>query len=101
MGAIFNVSIVSVNSNDFIQWKKKCDFNLIGTSLNNSSSYTNASWKLPFILLMGNEQQGLSDKVLAQCDQLITIPMLGRSDSLNLAVSTGVALYESIRQNPN
>ena len=50
---------------------------------------------------MGNEQQGLSDKVLAQCDQLIKIPMLGSSDSLNLAVSTGVALYESIRETPN
>ena len=34
------------------------------------------------------------------CDQLIKLPMLGRSDSLNLAVSTGVALYESIRKNP-
>ena len=101
MGAIFNVSIVSLNSKDFIQWKKECDFNLIGTSLNNSSSYIKASWKLPFVLLMGNEQQGLSDKILAQCDQLIKIPMLGRSDSLNLAVSTGVVLYESIRQNPN
>ena len=97
MGAIFNVSIVSVNSNDFIQWKKESDFNLIGTSLNNASSYKKASWKLPFVLLMGNEQQGLSDNILAQCDQLIKIPMLGRSDSLNLAVSTGVALYESIR----
>jgi len=101
MGAIFNVSIVSVNSNDFIQWNKESVFNLIGTSLNNASSYTRASWKLPFVLLMGNEQQGLSDKVLAQCDQLIKIPMLGSSDSLNLAVSTGVALYESIRETPN
>jgi len=101
MGAIFNVSIVSVNSNDFIQWKKESIFNLIGTSLNNASSYTRAIWKLPFVLLMGNEQQGLSDKVLAQCDQLIKIPMLGSSDSLNLAVSTGVALYESIRETPN
>ena len=101
MGAIFNVSIVSVNSNDFIQWKKESVFNLIGTSLNNASSYTRASWKLPFVLLMGNEQQGLSDKIVAQCDQLIKIPMLGSSDSLNLAVSTGVALYESIRENPN
>ena len=101
MGAIFNVNIVSIKSNDFIQWKKECVFNLIGTSLNNSSSYIKASWKPPFVLLMGNEQQGLSDKVLAQCDQLIKIPMLGRSDSLNLAVSTGVALYESIRQKSN
>ena len=101
MGAIFNINIVSVNSNDFLKWKKESDFNLIGTSLNNANSYTKASWKLPFVLLMGNEQQGLSDKVLCQCDQLIKMPMLGRSDSLNLAVSTGIALYESIRQNPN
>ena len=50
---------------------------------------------------MGNEQNGLSNKVLNQCDQLIKMPMLGKSDSLNLAVSTGIALYESIRKNPN
>ena len=97
MGAIFNINIVSMNSNDFIRWKKENDFNLIGTSLNMATSYTRACWKLPFVLLMGNEQQGLSDKVMGQCDQLIKIPMLGKSDSLNLAVSTGVVLYESIR----
>jgi len=39
--------------------------------------------------------------LLSQCDQLIKIPMMGKSDSLNLAVSTGIALYESIRKNPN
>ena len=50
---------------------------------------------------MGNEQNGLSNKVLNQCDQLIKMPMLGKSDSLNLAVSAGIALYESIRKNPN
>ena len=49
---------------------------------------------------MGNEQQGLTHNILNACDQLIKLPMLGRSDSLNLAVSTGVALYESIRKNP-
>jgi tRNA G18 (ribose-2'-O)-methylase SpoU len=49
---------------------------------------------------MGNEQRGLSDKLITECDQLIKIPMLGSSDSLNLAVSTGIALYESIRKNP-
>ena len=42
----------------------------------------------------------LSDKLIEECDQLIKIPMLGSSDSLNLAVSTAVALYESIRKNP-
>ena len=50
---------------------------------------------------MGNEQNGLSDKLINNCDQLIKIPMLGKSDSLNLSVSTGILLYESIRKNPN
>jgi len=47
--------------------------------------------------LMGNEQAGLPDQLMQACDQLIRMPMLGRSDSLNLAVATGVALYEALR----
>jgi TrmH family RNA methyltransferase len=45
--------------------------------------------------------KGLTDELTSACDQLIKIPMNGKSDSLNLAVSTGIALYESIRKNPN
>ena len=101
MGAIFNVGLVCVNSANFIQWKVNNNYSLIGTSLNGSINYTKTNWSSPHLLVMGNEQQGLSDKITSQCDQLIKIPMLGRSDSLNLAVSTGVVLYESIRKNPN
>ena len=101
MGAIFNVGLVCVNSANFIQWKVNNNYSLIGTSLNGSINYTKTNWSSPYILVMGNEQQGLSDKITSQCNQLIKIPMLGRSDSLNLAVSTGVVLYESIRKNPN
>ncbi|MDA0915901.1 MAG: RNA methyltransferase, partial [Proteobacteria bacterium] len=101
MGAIFNVNIISSNIKDFIKWKLDNNINLIGTSLKDAVDYRNAKWKTPFILAMGNEQQGLTDELLSQCDQLIKIPMMGKSDSLNLAVSTGIALYESIRKNPN
>jgi RNA methyltransferase, TrmH family len=100
MGAIFNINIISINSKEFIEWRKEGLFTLIGTSLNDATDYRKAHWSLPFILLMGNEQRGLSDQLIAECDQLIKIPMLGSSDSLNLAVSTAVALYESIRENP-
>ena len=47
-------------------------------------------------MLMGNEQAGLTPDLMKACTQLIKIPMLGRSDSLNLAVATGVALYEAL-----
>ena len=100
MGAIFNIDIVSVSSVDFLEWKNKVDFNLIGTSLKNANDYRKTNWEPPFVLFMGNEQKGLSNKALSHCDQLIKIPMLGKSDSLNIAVSAGVMLYESIRKNP-
>jgi TrmH family RNA methyltransferase len=47
--------------------------------------------------MMGNEQAGLPDPLMQICTQLIRMPMRGRSDSLNLAVATGVALYEAVR----
>ena len=101
MGAIFNVNIIATSSENFLKWKSRHKISLIGTSLINANDYTKTNWQLPFVLAMGNEQQGLSNNILSKCDQLIKLPMLGRSDSLNLAVSTGVALYESIRKNPN
>lgn len=101
MGAIFNVNMITSTTNNLIEWKLNNKINLIGTSLKNSIDYTTANWKRPFVLAMGNEQQGLTDELSGACDQLVKIPMKGKSDSLNLAVSTGIALYESIRNIPN
>ena len=101
MGAIFNINITASNLDEFLKWKSDKNISLIGTSLKKASNYTKANWKKPFVLAMGNEQNGLSDKLINNCDQLIKIPMLGKSDSLNLAVSTGIVLYESIRKIPN
>ena len=50
------------------------------------------------ILLMGNEQSGIDDDLAGKCDALIKLPMKGRADSLNLAIATGVCLYEIWRQ---
>jgi TrmH family RNA methyltransferase len=46
---------------------------------------------------MGNEQQGLTDPLAEACTALVRIPQAGRADSLNLAVATGVMLYEARR----
>ena len=100
MGAIFNVNIIASSSKNFLKWKSKHKISLIGTTLINANDYTKTNWQLPFVLAMGNEQKGLSNNILNACDQLIKLPMLGRSDSLNLGVSTGIMLYESIRKNP-
>ena len=97
MGAVFNVQLVTTSSTAFLEFAKSCPAQLIGTALPASEDYRKARWDAPMILLMGNEQAGLPDHLMAACDQLVRMPMLGRSDSLNLAVSTGVALYEYLR----
>lgn len=47
----------------------------------------------PTALLVGNEVSGVSDAVLAACDAVVHIPMLGKKESLNVSVAAGVALY--------
>ena len=60
--------------------------------------YRQAAYDGPVLLLMGNEQSGLPEDMAALCDQLVKIPMAGKADSLNLAVSTAVMLYEIRRE---
>ena len=50
------------------------------------------------VVLMGSERQGLSAEALALCDTVVSIPMMGKSDSLNLAAATAVILYEILNQ---
>ena len=98
MGAIFSQSLVKTTFDQFLQWKQDHDYTLIGTSDSASTDYCQASYPLPMILLMGSERMGLSEEHMRVCDQMVSIPMVGRSDSLNLAVATGVMLYEIFNQ---
>ncbi|MBI2676607.1 MAG: RNA methyltransferase [Candidatus Yanofskybacteria bacterium] len=50
-------------------------------------------------LIVGNEVNGLSKKILEYCDKIIEIPMRGKKESLNVSVAVGVALYEITKQN--
>ena len=101
MGAIFSLKISYCNTDEFLAFRKKFSGKIIGTSLKSNIDYKTADCKSPCVILMGNEQSGLSNKLGDACDQLITIPMRGRSDSLNLAVATGISLYEFLRHEAN
>ena len=52
--------------------------------------------KFPLVLIVGNEVKGLSPKILSYADKIIAIPMYGRKESLNVAVATGIALFNFI-----
>lgn len=94
MGTLFLKPVVQTSFAEFIEWKKRGDFQLIGTSSRADSDYKNFQPKSPWVLLLGSEQKGLSPEQLAACDVRVSLPMRGRASSLNLAVAAGVLLYQ-------
>jgi len=98
MGSIFHVPVVRVTRAAFLDWRPAFPGQVIGAHLAGAVDYRTVKTDQPILLLMGTEQRGLTDKLSAACDQLAKIPMAGRADSLNLAVSTGVMLYELGRE---
>jgi TrmH family RNA methyltransferase len=94
MGTIFWKPIVQTSFNEFVQWARKENFQLIGTSAHGDVDYQTLVPKIPWILVLGNEQKGLSTEQTNACDVAVSLPMKGRVSSLNLAVATGVLLYQ-------
>jgi RNA methyltransferase, TrmH family len=98
MGSIFSMALVRSNLADFSEWKVANHIPVIGTAGGSEKDYRLVRYPDPMVLLMGSERLGLQEQHYRICDQVVKIAMAGRSDSLNLAVATGVVLYEVFYQ---
>ncbi len=94
MGTIFWKPIVQTSFNEFLGWARDGKYQLIGTSAKADLDYRAFTPQTPWILVLGNEQKGLSQEQVAACDVTVSLPMQGRVSSLNLAVAAGVLLYQ-------
>ncbi|QEE46204.1 RNA methyltransferase [Rhizobium sp. WL3] len=95
MGSMFALPLVKTTPADFLKWKKSVDARLVATHLAGAVDYRTIDYRSkPVILMMGNEQSGLPDELAQAADKLARIPQVGMADSLNLAVATGVMLFE-------
>ena len=93
MGSVFAVSITKTTPDAFLAWRKTWPGSVVGTRLDAKVSHRSAVMQKPSLILMGNEQAGLTDDLAAACDVNVKIPMRGRADSLNLAIATGIMVY--------
>lgn len=101
MGAIFRVPVVEVTGIvPLLAWAGQRGMHTVATSAHATRSFWEAAYRTPLLLLFGSEGQGLSEALLAQADQAVSIPMFGISSSLNLAVAAGLLLYEVRRGTP-
>lgn len=98
MGALFSQKLVRATFAEFAAWKRQSGLPIVGTSDKAKADYHVYRYPPALVVLMGSERQGLQEQHLALCDEVVSIPMLGKSDSLNLAVATGVVLYEILNQ---
>jgi len=98
MGAIFSQKLVRADLEALVTWKRRSGGFIIGMSPSAATDYQALIYPSPLVLLMGSEQHDLSADLLAACDCLVRIPMVGRCDSLNLAVSASTVLYEVFNQ---
>ncbi len=93
MGALFWRPVVQATFDDFVVWVCAHSLQLVGASSHADMDYHTFAPHEPWVLLMGNEQKGLTREQTAACDVTISLPMRGRVSSLNLAVATGILLY--------
>ncbi len=98
MGAIFRVKIIEAeNLVETLKNMKKHKFKVVATSLSGSESIYKMDYNKK-VIVIGNESKGVSKEILDVSDSKIKIPMLGKTESLNASIATGVILYEYVRR---
>lgn len=98
MGAIFRIKIIECE--DLISTLKeikKHKFKIMVSSLQTENSIYDVNYNKK-VLVIGNEANGVEKEIQDMADEKIKIPMLGKTESLNASVATGIMLYEYVRQ---
>jgi RNA methyltransferase, TrmH family len=98
MGGIFGLGLVRASHGEFADWAAHHRCDVIGTTPRGGVSYANVSVQPPVVLLFGEERHGLAERELEVCTQMVSIPMAGGADSLNLGVAAGVVLFDLLRR---
>ena len=98
-GAVEYMKIARVNNiSDSIDKLKKQGVWICGTDINTDKYYYDQDLTGSLAIVIGNEGNGISEKVKKNCDFLVKIPMKGKVTSLNASVSTGIVIYEAVKQ---
>ena len=98
MGAIFRVNILEVeNLKDELEKVKQNGFKVMVTSLDTKSSIYDTEYNKK-VIVIGNEANGVSKEIQNMADEKVKIPMIGKTESLNASVATGIMIYEYVRR---
>ncbi len=84
-----------------IEWVKAKGVRVVGADISGHSYHWTIDWTHPTLVVFGSEAHGLDEGELQVMDEVFRIPMKNDVESLNLAVSAGIVLFEAVRQRSN
>ncbi|MBR3001976.1 MAG: RNA methyltransferase [Clostridia bacterium] len=98
MGAIFRIKIIECEDlKQTLKEVKNHQFKVMVTSLQTDNSIYDVDYNKK-VIVVGNEANGVEQEIQEMADEKVKIPMLGKTESLNASVATGIVLYEYVRQ---
>lgn len=98
-GALLKLPVCRENNlTDTLKYLRQSGLTVVAATEKGVKSYTDVDYNVPLAIVMGAEDFGISPENLRVCDELISIPINGTIQSLNVSVAAGVLIYEALKQ---
>ncbi|HAM49712.1 MAG TPA: RNA methyltransferase [Nitrospiraceae bacterium] len=97
-GSIFNVPLVYSETGELMRWLQEKSIKALVTDVKASQNLYEADLTQPLAFVFGHEATGVTEKLKRQADVLVKIPLFGEAESLNVAISAAICMYEAVRQ---
>ena len=101
MGTIFTTPVVEVDDAEALTWLRRHGYRLIAADPAAEQSYRGDHYSAPLAIILGSERDGLRSHLRDAADVVVSVPMHGVADSLNVGHAAALLLYEALhRQSP-
>lgn len=98
-GSVLHLPVVTqVTAGDALEWLTAHGFLLRGAVAHGGTPHAEVDWTEKSALVLGNEASGLDESLRSKLDELVTVPMTGHAESLNVAIAGAVVCFEALRQ---
>lgn len=98
-GALHNINVCRViNLTNTVKYLKECGLKVFAATEKAKTPYYKTDMRGPVAIVMGAEDTGITPEILRYADELVQIPMIGKTSSLNVSVAAGIILYEAVKQ---
>ncbi|SDM17578.1 TrmH family RNA methyltransferase [Romboutsia lituseburensis] len=94
MGSIFDMNIIHTTQEEALRVLKLKNFDIVSSYLDTNNYYNTVEYNYKTALVIGNEANGINEELVSKSDVLVKIPIYGKAESLNAAISSAILMYE-------